>query len=105
MLFAPGPRTAEEIKVLVEAVWPKPLNVLAVGDAVRSVDEFAELGVRRISLGGALALTAWGSFMRAAHSLRSQGSFSGLAGMASFAEVNDFFAADLRWRLKVGPSQ
>ena len=48
----------------------------------------------------ALALTAWGGFMRAAQALRSAGSFAGLAEMAPFSDVNEFFAADLRWRLK-----
>lgn len=102
VLFAPGPREPEDIELLVEAVRPKPLNLLVVGDSALSVDEIAALGVRRISVGGGLALAAWGGFMRAALALRSEGSFAGFASMAPFAEVNEFLAADLRWRRKAG---
>jgi len=98
VLFAPGAQRTEEIKALVEAVQPKPFNLLVVRDIGLSVGDIAALGVRRISVGGALALTAWGGFMRAAQSLKSDGSFAGLAGSASYADVNDFLAADLRTR-------
>ena len=98
VLFAPGPSKPEEIKALVEAVQPKPFNLLVVRDTGLSVGDFAALGVRRISVGGALALTAWGGFMRAAQLLKADGSFAGLAGLAPYSEVNDFLAADLRAR-------
>ena len=58
----------------------------------------AALGVRRISVGGALALAAWTGFMRAAQALKSDGSFAGLAELASYSDINDFLAADLRTR-------
>jgi len=95
VLFAPGPQTPTEIKALVEAVAPKPLNVLVVRDIGLSVQEIAALGVRRISVGGALALAAWTGFMRAAQTLMSEGSFAGLARLVPYAEINGLFAADL----------
>jgi len=95
VLFAPGPQNPAEIKALVEAVAPKPLNLLVVRDIGLSVGEIAALGVRRISVGGALALAAWTGFMRAAHALRSKGSFDGLASLVPYAEINGLFATDL----------
>jgi 2-methylisocitrate lyase-like PEP mutase family enzyme len=98
VLFAPGVHEPEEIKALVEAVRPKPFNLLVVRDIGLSVGDIAALGVRRVSVGGALALAAWGGFMRAAQALKSDGNFAGFAGLASYADVNDFLAADLRAR-------
>jgi len=98
VLFAPGPQTPAEIEALVAAAAPKPLNVLVVRDIGLSVEEIAALGVRRISVGGALALAAWTGFMRAAQALRSKGSFAGLGSLVPYAEVNGFFAADLPGR-------
>jgi 2-methylisocitrate lyase-like PEP mutase family enzyme len=94
VLFAPGPQTAAEIEALVAAVAPKPLNVLVARDIALSVDAIAALGVRRISLGGALALAAWTGFMQAAQTLMSEGSFAGLARLVPYAEINGFFAAN-----------
>jgi 2-methylisocitrate lyase-like PEP mutase family enzyme len=98
VLFAPGPHRADDIRVLVEAVRPKPINLLVVADIGLAVADIAALGVRRISVGGALALSAWGAFARAARTLRTEGSFAGLAGLMPYAEVNDFLAEDLRAR-------
>jgi 2-methylisocitrate lyase-like PEP mutase family enzyme len=95
VLFAPGPQDPVEIKALVEAVAPKPFNLLVVHDIGQSVDEIAGLGVRRISVGGALALAAWTGFMRASQLLRSKGSFAGLAGLVPYPEINGLFAASL----------
>jgi 2-methylisocitrate lyase-like PEP mutase family enzyme len=94
VLFAPGPQTSAEIKELVAAVAPKPLNLLVVGDIGLSVETIAALGVRRISVGGALALAAWTGFMRAAEILKSEGSFAGLAGLVPYAEINGLFPID-----------
>jgi 2-methylisocitrate lyase-like PEP mutase family enzyme len=96
VLFAPGPQISAEIKALVEAVAPKPLNLLVVRDIGLSVEEIAALGVRRISVGGALALAAWTGFVRAARALKSNGSFAGLAGLVPYAEINTLFATDRR---------
>lgn len=98
VLFAPGLQRPEEIKALVEAVHPKSFNLLVARDIGLSVGDIAALGVRRISIGPGLALAAWTGFMRAAQALKSDGSFAGLAGLASFADINDFLAADLRMR-------
>lgn len=94
VLFAPGIQKREEIQALVEAVRPKPVNLLVAGDIGLTVGDIAGLGVRRISVGGALALAAWTGFTRAARTLRSEGSFAGLAGLVPYAEINRLFAAD-----------
>jgi 2-methylisocitrate lyase-like PEP mutase family enzyme len=95
VLFAPGPQTPAEIEALVAAVAPKPLNLLVVRDIGLSVDEIAALGVRRISVGGALALAAWTGFITAARTLRSSGSFAGLANLVPYPEINGLFAMEL----------
>jgi 2-methylisocitrate lyase-like PEP mutase family enzyme len=93
VLYAPGIRTPEQISAVVAAVAPKPVNLLVGHDSALSVADYAALGVRRISLGGALARAAWGGFMRAAAGLAENGRFDGLAGAASGATLNGFFAA------------
>lgn len=90
-LYAPGLRTAEDIRTVVQAVAPRPVNVLVGWPSALSVAELADLGVRRISLGGALARSAWGGFQRAAQLLASQGRFDGLANGADARELNRFF--------------
>jgi len=99
VLFAPGVQKPEEIKALVEAVRPKPFNLLVARDIGLSGGDIASLGVRRISVGGALALAAWTGFMRAAQALKSDGSFAGLTELASYSDINDFLAADLSARI------
>jgi 2-methylisocitrate lyase-like PEP mutase family enzyme len=91
VLFAPGPQMSAEIEALVAAVAPKPFNLLVVCDIGLSVEEIGALGVRRISVGGALALAGWTGFVHAAQHLRSKGSFAGLAGLVPYAELNDLF--------------
>jgi 2-methylisocitrate lyase-like PEP mutase family enzyme len=95
VLFAPGPQHPAEIKALVEAVAPKPLNLLVVRDIGLHVEGIAALGVRRISVGGALALAAWTGFVRAAQTLKSEGSFAGVASLVPYAEINGLFTIDL----------
>jgi 2-methylisocitrate lyase-like PEP mutase family enzyme len=92
VLFAPGPRSAEEIGAIVEAVAPKPVNAIVTADFGLTVADLAALGVRRISVGSALARAAWGGFMRAAKAIASEGSFAGLDAAATFAELNALFA-------------
>ena len=89
-LYAPGIRTPEEIAAVVRAVAPKPVNVL-VGGPHATVADLARLGVRRISVGGALARTAWRGFMNAASEIAREGTFHGLAAAPPFAEVNGLF--------------
>ncbi len=87
-LYAPGIRTKEEILAVVEAVAPKPVNVLVGWPTELTVQDLAALGVRRISVGGALARSAWGGFMRAAKEIAEAGSFAGFGVAASGAELN-----------------
>jgi len=88
-LFAPGVREPEEIAAIVKAVSPKPVNVLvSAPNPALSVSRLADLGVRRISVGSALARMAWSAFMRAAQSLKETGSFDAFAGAAAFGELN-----------------
>lgn len=96
-LYAPGLRTRDDVAAVVRAVAPKPVNVL-VSAPVFSVRELQDLGVRRISVGGALARAAWGGFMRAAQEMAGQGTFRTLGEAASFAELNGFFREDARKR-------
>jgi len=93
-LYAPGLRTRDEIRAVVAAVAPKPLNVLLWSPGDQTMQEFTELGVRRVSVGGALARSAWGSFMRAARLLAQQGSFAGFADAAAGRELDAFFSDD-----------
>ena len=93
VLYAPGMRTREEIAAVVAAVAPKPVNLL-IGSAIDlTMQDIAALGVRRVSVGGALARSAWGGFMRAARTIADEGRFDGLADAASGAELNALFRA------------
>ena len=90
-LYAPGIRTAEHIRTVVEAMHPTPVNLLVGAPSDLSLAQIADLGVRRVSVGGALARTAWGGFMKAARNLAEQGSFDGLAGAAAHQTLNALF--------------
>ena len=89
-LYAPGVRDPEEIAAIVKAVSPKPVNVLAYSPDF-SMARLADLGVRRVSVGSALARVAWGAFMRAAASIKERGLFEDFATAAPFGEINDVF--------------
>lgn len=97
-LYAPGLRARQQIARIVEAVHPKPVNVLIGGALGFTVKDLADLGVRRISVGGALARAAWGGFIRAARAMAEAGSFEALADAVVFAELNGFFRQDLARR-------
>ena len=92
-LYAPGIRTPEQIRTVVRAVAPKPVNVLVWTDFT-TVAELASLGVRRISVGGALARAAWGGLMAAASEIANAGTFQRLGGGAQSAELNGLFGGD-----------
>jgi 2-methylisocitrate lyase-like PEP mutase family enzyme len=96
-LYAPGPRQPDQIAAIVKAVAPKPVNLL-VGSAGLTVTQIRDLGVRRISTGGALARTAWAGFMNTAKELASTGSFGGFAAAVPHGEIDGFFAADAKKR-------
>jgi 2-methylisocitrate lyase-like PEP mutase family enzyme len=89
-LYAPGIKTKEQITAVVKAVTPKPVNLL-IGASGLSVAEAADLGVRRISVGGSLARTAWTGFMRAAKEIAEQGAFTELAKGYPGGELNKMF--------------
>ena len=91
-LYAPGIRSASDIKAVVRAVAPRPVNVL-VGADFTTVAELAAAGVRRISTGGALARAAWTGFLEAAREIAGQGTFTSLARAVPFAEIDGAFAA------------
>ncbi|MEQ9111043.1 MAG: isocitrate lyase/phosphoenolpyruvate mutase family protein [Rhodospirillaceae bacterium] len=86
-LYAPGLTTEDQVAAVVRAVAPKPVNVL-VGQPGFTAAGLAALGVRRISVGGALARTAWGGFMAAAKEIATDGTFKNLAQAANGAELN-----------------
>jgi len=91
-LYAPGASKPEAIAAIVKAVAPRPVNVLvSTNNCDLRVSQLTDLGVRRISVGSALARVAWGAFIRAAGSIRETGRFDSLADAASFAELNDLF--------------
>ncbi|MES2106661.1 MAG: isocitrate lyase/phosphoenolpyruvate mutase family protein [Pseudomonadota bacterium] len=90
-LYAPGIRTREQIAAVVAAVAPKPVNLLVGSASELTLQDIAALGVRRVSVGGALARSAWGGFMRAARSIAEQGRFDGFADAAAGSELNGFF--------------
>jgi 2-methylisocitrate lyase-like PEP mutase family enzyme len=94
VLYAPGVYRSEEIKTIVTEVAPKPVNVLVGWNTAATVADFAALGVRRISVGSALARTAWSGFMKAAQTLSQEGSFSGFQDIVPFAGINNLFRTD-----------
>jgi methylisocitrate lyase len=89
-LFAPGLRSIADIATVVSAVAPKPVNVL-VSTGFTTVAELAEVGVRRISVGGALARTAWGAFFEAAKEIREHGTFTRFSAPLPFASMDGLF--------------
>ncbi|MEX3977367.1 oxaloacetate decarboxylase [Paraburkholderia sp. EG287A] len=92
-LYAPGIQTREQIVAVVTAVAPKPVNVLIGAKSAFTLDDLAALGVRRVSVGGALARTAWGAFMHAAQRL-NEGRFDGFEGAAPGATLNGVFRSE-----------
>jgi 2-methylisocitrate lyase-like PEP mutase family enzyme len=89
-LYAPGASAPDQIAAIVEAVAPKPVNVLVSGAGV-TVAELAGLGVRRVSVGSTLARVAWGAFMSAAREISERGTFGGFAGAEPYAALNELF--------------
>ena len=91
-LYAPGVSEPDEIAQIVNAIAPKPVNVLVSGfNHQLTLSRLADLGVRRISVGSGLALAAWGAFLRAAKEIKANGTFTLLADNAPFAELNELF--------------
>ncbi|MBO9552049.1 isocitrate lyase/phosphoenolpyruvate mutase family protein [Pseudomonas sp.] len=92
VLYAPGLRSVDEVRAVVQAVAPKPVNVLmGLAGVPLSVNQLQDLGVRRISVGSSLARAALGAFQRAALEIRDQGTFSYGEQALPFAQLNDLF--------------
>jgi 2-methylisocitrate lyase-like PEP mutase family enzyme len=90
-LYAPGVTAPEEIAQIVNAVSPKPVNVLVFAKNCQlTMNQLGDLGVRRISVGSGLARAAWGGLIRAAEEIASTGSFQSFAGAATF-DLNGLF--------------
>jgi 2-methylisocitrate lyase-like PEP mutase family enzyme len=97
-LYAPGIKTREEIETVVQAVAPKPVNLLMAWPLGLTVKDIAAMGVRRISVGGALARVAMDAFIKSAREIATQGLFDSFAGVAGNVELNAFFADDRKGR-------
>ena len=97
-LYSPGIKTREEIVATANAVAPKPVNLLMSSATGFSVSDIAEMGVRRISVGGTLARVAWNAVLRSAREIAERGRFDSFAGVIGNAELNAFFADDAKKR-------
>lgn len=93
-LYAPGISTREEIAAVVAAVAPKPVNLLVGSAGGLAVEEIAALGIRRVSVGGALARVAWAAFANAARLIAEQGRFDGFADALPGQSLDAFFRSD-----------
>jgi len=91
VLFAPGLPNASAMRDVIKAVAPKPVNILIGKNMGLRVSDVAELGARRISVGAALARTAWTAFINAARAIAKDGDFSGFDGIMNTSEVSSWF--------------
>jgi len=92
VLYAPGLRTADEIRAVVQAVAPKPVNVLMGMQGVQlGVNQLQDLGVRRISVGSSLMRAAFGAFYRGAEEILRQGTFTYGEQAMPFDQLNQLF--------------
>lgn len=90
-LYVPGIKSREQIEAVVKAVAPKPVNLLMSSSTGLTVADIAAMGVRRISVGGALARVALDAFIKAATLIADDGKFDRLGGIISGAELDAFF--------------
>jgi 2-methylisocitrate lyase-like PEP mutase family enzyme len=91
-LYSPGIKTREQIEATVKAVAPKPINFLNSGAFSFTVKDLANMGVRRISVGGTLARVAMNAFITSAREIAEDGKFDRFAGTITNAELNAFFS-------------
>ena len=91
-LYAPGFKDRESNKAIIEAVAPKPVNVLIGGPGGLTMRDAEEIGARRVSVGGAFARAAWGGFVRSAKELLEKGTFEELKDATSYAELQNLFS-------------
>jgi 2-methylisocitrate lyase-like PEP mutase family enzyme len=99
-LYSPGIKTREQIEATVQAVAPKPVNFLNSGAFGFTVKDLADMGVRRISVGGMLARVAMNAFIKSAREIAHDGQFDSFAGVVTNAELNAFFHDDRTRRTK-----
>jgi 2-methylisocitrate lyase-like PEP mutase family enzyme len=92
-LYAPGLRDRQQIAAVVAAVAPKPVNLLVGSSVGLTMQDIAALGVRRVSVGGALARSAWSAFMQAATLIANEGRFDAFAEAAAGRDLDAFFRA------------
>ena len=97
-LYSPGIKTREHIEATVKAVGGKAINFLNSGAFGFTVSDLAAMGVRRISVGGSLARVAMNAFIKVATEIQKDGRFDGFADLITNAELNKFFAEDLKKR-------
>ena len=90
-LYAPGFKDRDSNKAIIEAVAPKPVNVLIGGPGGLTMHDAVELGARRVSVGGAFARAAWGGFIRSAKELLEKGTFDELKNAVSYADLQNLF--------------
>lgn len=90
VLFAPGLKSREAIKAVIDALSPKPVNVLMSSNIGLTVSDLASLGARRISVGSALSRAAWTGFIRAATGIAMNGVFTGFDGTVPLADLDRF---------------
>lgn len=94
VLYAPGSTSRADVEAIVNAVRPKPVNILLTSSTGLSLAELADLGVRRVSVGSALARAAWTGFIHAARAIANESSMAGLDNTVTFGELNGFFHKD-----------
>ena len=99
-LYPPGIRTREQIETVVKAVAPLPVNLLMSAPIGLTVKDIADMGIRRISIGGTLARVAMHAFIKSAREIAAEGKFDSFAGVLSNAELNAFFHDDRARRAK-----
>jgi 2-methylisocitrate lyase-like PEP mutase family enzyme len=96
VLYAPGLKTLDEIKAIVRAVAPKPVNVvMGLSGADFALEVLSELGVKRVSVGSAFARAAYGALLRAAREVRSQGTFTFAQQAVPYSEINALFRSSI----------
>jgi 2-methylisocitrate lyase-like PEP mutase family enzyme len=94
VLYAPGVTRLEEMRQIVAAVAPKPVNILMGSNVGLRVSDLAEIGVRRISVGSSLARCAWTGFIEAAREIADRGTFGCFDNLISYSDLNSFFKTD-----------
>lgn len=90
-LYAPGIKTREEIKAVLQAAGCRALNFLNAVPLGYTVEDLALMGVRRISVGGSLSRVAMDAFLRAAQGIAREGSFEGFANTITNVDLNQRF--------------